>query len=81
MSKRERGVTVGLGRTTTDTSWDGEDGETAAVWGMGSVDDGRVAVAVCGADVVDVDRSAQAVTRASLTSLMKIYQTINKRNG
>ena len=32
---------------------------------MGSVDVGRVAVVVLGADVVDVDRSAQAVTRAS----------------
>jgi hypothetical protein len=30
-----------------------------------SVDVGCVAVAVFGADVVDVDRSAQAVTRAS----------------
>jgi hypothetical protein len=34
MSKRERGVTVGLGRTTTDTGWDGEHGETAAEWGV-----------------------------------------------
>jgi len=33
MSKRERGVTVGLGRTTTNTGWDEEDGETAAMWG------------------------------------------------
>jgi hypothetical protein len=34
MSIRERGVTVGLGRTTTDIGWDGEDGETAAMWGV-----------------------------------------------
>ena len=32
---------------------------------MGSVDVGRVAAAVFGADVVNVDRSAQAVTMAS----------------
>ena len=32
---------------------------------MGRVDVGRVAAAVFGADVVDVDRSAQAVMRAS----------------
>jgi hypothetical protein len=37
---------------------------------VGSVDDGRVAVAVFGADVVDVDRSAQAVTRASRSEKM-----------
>jgi hypothetical protein len=34
MSKRERGVTVGLERTTTDIGWDREDGETAAVCGV-----------------------------------------------
>jgi hypothetical protein len=34
MIKRERGVTVELGRTTIDAGWDGEDGETAAVWGV-----------------------------------------------
>jgi hypothetical protein len=34
VSKRERGVAVGLGGTTTDIGWDGEDGETAAMWGV-----------------------------------------------